>query len=95
MLLVSDWEINSSYVSLSSLLNYVYKTKLTRYTQGITIIHLHYTDIKDQILDIPDINTQHKVAGIVNILDMLIDKHTDKLNAQIELKKGFLQQMFI
>ena len=80
---------------ISYLLNYVYKTKLARYTQGITIIHLHYTDIKDQILDIPDINTQHKVAGIVNIIDMLIDKHTDKLNAQIELKKGFLQQMFI
>ena len=86
-------EFDSDFISY--LINFVYKNTFARYAQGITIIHLHYTDIKEQIIDIPDIVIQLKISDIMKKIEAIIENNDNELKSLLLMKKGFLQQMFI
>lgn len=86
-------EFDSDFISY--LINFVYKNTLARYSQGITIIHLHYTDIKEQIINIPDIVIQLKISDIMKKIEAIIENNDNKLKSLLLMKKSFLQQMFI
>ena len=86
-------EFDSDFISY--LINFVYKSTLARYAQGITIIHLHYTDIKEQVIDLPDLSTQLKISSIMKRIEALIEININELNSLLLMKKGLLQQMFI
>ena len=86
-------EFDSDFISY--LINFVYKNTFARYAQGITIIHLHYTDIKEQIIDIPDIVVQLKISDIMKKIEAIIENNDNELNSLLLMKKSFLQQMFI
>ena len=77
------------------MINFVYKSTLARYAQGITIIHLHYTDIKEQMMDLPDLSTQLKISSIMEKIEVIIETNINELNSLLLIKKGLLQQMFI
>ena len=86
-------EFDSDFISY--LINFMYKNTLARYSQGITIIHLHYTDIKEQIINIPDIVIQLKISDIMKKIEAIIENNDNKLKSLLLMKKSFLQQMFI
>ncbi len=86
-------EFDSDFISY--LVNFEYKNTLARYAQGITIIHLHYTDIKEQVIDIPNIDTQFNISSVMRKIEAIIEMNISELNLLLLMKKGFLQQMFI
>lgn len=86
-------EFDSDFISY--LVNFEYKNTLARYAQGITIIHLHYTDIKEQVIDIPNVDTQFNISSVMRKIETIIEMNINELNALLLMKKGFLQKMFI
>ena len=85
--IVVDKKYNNEY--LSYIFNYVYKNYLARYAQGSTIIHLHYNDIKNLDIELPDINTQKELVLLLqNMQDkILIEK---KMLSMLETQKAYL-----
>lgn len=86
-------EFDSDFISY--LVNFEYKNTLARYAQGITIIHLYYTDIKEQVIDIPNVDTQFNISGVMRKIETIIEMNINELNSLLLMKKGFLQKMFI
>ena len=80
---------------MSYLFNYIYKRLLAKFAQGITIVHLHYSDIKEQFIEVPNVDEQIKIIKIVNNIEKYILKN-EKIHENLKsTKQGLLQQMFI
>ncbi len=80
---------------MSYLFNYIYKRLLAKFAQGITIVHLHYSDIKEQFIEVPNIQEQIKIIKIINNIENYILKN-EKIHEQLKfIKQGLLQQLFI
>lgn len=71
------------------------KKEIASYAQGITIIHLYYSHIKEMILDFPVYEEQTKIANFLFAIDDKINKVSNQLEKTNEYKKGLLQQMFV
>lgn len=86
-------DYNNEY--LSYIFNYVYKNYLARYTQGSTIIHLHYQDIKNLEIELPNINTQNELALLLkNMQDKILTEK--KMLSMLETQKAYLlRNLFI
>ena len=80
-------EFNNEYLSYA--FNYIYKKYLAQYAQGSTIIHLHYNDIKNLYIGIPDKITQDKLVTLLKILQnkILTEK---KMLSLLETQKAYL-----
>jgi type I restriction enzyme S subunit len=80
-------KFNNEY--LSYLFNYVYRNKLAQYAKGSTIVHLHYSEIKNVQIEIPLLDTQNKV---VKILMRFKNKLTIENGLQLvyQKQKGYL-----
>ncbi|MBR3918624.1 MAG: restriction endonuclease subunit S, partial [Clostridia bacterium] len=86
-------EFNNEYLSYA--FNYIYKKHLAQYAQGSTIIHLHYNDIKNLYIGIPDKITQDK---LVTLLKSMQDKilTEKKMLSMLETQKAYLlRNLFI
>ena len=86
-------DYNNEY--LSYLINYIYKSKLARYAQGSTIIHLHYSDIKKATLFLPIIEEQNYLAYIMRGVEEKIDIEKDMLSQLYRQKAYLLSSLFI
>jgi len=84
---------NNEY--LSYLINYIYKSKLARYAQGSTIIHLHYSDIKNATLLLPTIEEQNYLAHIMRGVEEKINMEKDMLSKLYSQKAYLLSNLFI
>ena len=85
--IVVDKKYNNEY--LSYIFNYLYKNHLARYAQGSTIIHLHYNDIKNLDIELPDINTQNELVLLLQNMQYKI--HTEKkMLSMLETQKAYL-----
>jgi len=89
--------VNKNYNNeyLSYLINYIYKSKLARYAQGSTIIHLHYSDIKNATLLLPTIEEQNYLAHIMRGVEEKINIEKDMLSKLYSLKAYLLSELFI
>ena len=89
--------VNESYNNeyLSYLINYIYKSKLARYAQGSTIIHLYYSDIKNATLLLPTIEEQNRLAHLMQSIDEKIDVEKDMLSKLYNQKAYLLSNLFI
>ena len=89
--------VNKSYNNeyLSYLINYIYKSKLARYAQGSTIIHLHYSDIKNATLVLPTIEEQNYLAHIMRVVEEKINIEKDMLSKLYSQKAYLLSNLFI
>lgn len=89
--------INDSYNNeyLSYLINYIYKSMLARYAQGSTIIHLHYSDIKNATLLLPTIEEQNHLAHIMRSVNEKIDIEKHMLSKLYSQKAYLLSKLFI
>ena len=89
--------VNKNYNNeyLSYLINYIYKSKLARYAQGSTIIHLHYSDIKNATLLLPPIEEQNYLAHIMRGVEEKINIEKDMLSKLYSQKAYLLSNLFI
>ena len=89
--------VNKNYNNeyLSYLINYIYKSKLARYAQGSTIIHLHYSDIKNATLLLPTIEEQNYLAHIMRVVEEKINIEKDMLSKLYSQKAYLLSNLFI
>lgn len=71
------------------------KKDLSRYAQGITIIHLYANKFKDLEICIPkSVEEQQKIAEILGVVDEEIEKTKEVIEATEKLKKGLMQNFF-
>ena len=89
----SNQEVSSVFYAYY-LSNYK-KEEIASYAQGITIVHLYYSHIKDMIIDFPSIEEQTKIANFLSAIDKKIVLVTTQIEDTQEYKKGLLQQMFV
>ena len=88
-----DKKINAYY--LSYYINLIARKKLAIYAKGSTIIHLHYNDIANAQLLLPDLCEQDKIAKCMMAEDAKI-KVEEQLLTKLEKQKQYLlRQMFI
>ena len=86
-------DYNNEY--LSYLINYIYKSTLARYAQGSTIIHLHYSDIKNVTLLLPSIEDQNYLAHLMRSIEAKINLEKDMLTELYRQKAYLLSNLFI
>lgn len=82
-------------VYLSFLINCRYKTALSKYAQGSTIIHLHYDDISSFTMRLVSFEKQKEISAVMGSYISLIEKEKRKLSLLRKQKEFFLQNMFI
>lgn len=86
-------DYNNEY--LSYLINCIYKSKLARYAQGSTIIHLHYSDIKNAALLVPTFEEQNYVAHHMRSIEEKINTEKHMLSKLYSQKAYLLSNLFI
>ena len=88
-----DKKFNAYY--LSYYINLIARKKLAIYAKGSTIIHLHYNDIANAQLLLPELCEQDKIAKCMIAEDNKI-KVEEQLLTKLEKQKQYLlRQMFI
>ena len=88
-----DKKFNAYY--LSYYINLIARKKLAIYAKGSTIIHLHYNDIANAQLLLPDLCEQDKIAKCMIAEDNKI-KVEEQLLTKLEKQKQYLlRQMFV
>ncbi|MFY8068622.1 MAG: restriction endonuclease subunit S [Flavobacterium sp.] len=100
VLLGGDITVLRSNQELSSVFYAYYlsnhkKEEIASYAQGITIVHLYYSHIKDMIIDFPTFEEQTKIANFLSAIDEKIELVSNQIQDTQEYKKGLLQQMFV
>jgi type I restriction enzyme S subunit len=71
------------------------KQDIANLAQGITIVHLYYSHLKDMEIEIPNYLEQTKIADFLSAIDVKLN-HTKKLIINTEIyKKALLQNLFI
>ena len=86
-------EHSAEYISL--IINAIYRNKLSKYAKGSTIIHLHYGDIKNVEVELPDLKTQLYLVGVVKRLRTKLSIENDYLIKLNKAKQSLLLAMFI
>ncbi|WP_347923352.1 restriction endonuclease subunit S [Pontimicrobium sp. SW4] len=71
------------------------KYKIASRAQGITIVHLYFSSIKDIVIDVPSLDEQTKIANFLSVIDDKIRLVNTQLENTQQFKKGLLQQMFV
>ena len=88
-----DKKFNAYY--LSYYINLIARKKLAIYAKGSTIIHLHYNDIANAQLLLPELCEQDKIAKCMIAEDNKI-KVEEQLLTKLEKQKQYLlRQMFV
>jgi type I restriction enzyme S subunit len=71
------------------------KREIGNKAQGITIVHLSFSNFKDIIIDFPSFAEQQKIATFLSSIDEKIEKCQGQIKKMENWKKGLLQQMFV
>ncbi len=79
---------------LANHLTHIAKYKIAEITQGITIIHLHGSRLKELIVKIPnDVSEQTAIATVLSAMDAEIESLKQKKAKYSLLKQGMMQQL--
>ena len=87
--------IDGNFIAYYSKGNEKQRNKLAKNAQGLTIVHLYYQSIKNEILYIPNLKEQKMISAFFMRLDSLITLHQRKCEKLKNLKKSLLERMFI
>ena len=90
-------KLNDTYdaIYISCLINYVYKKQLASKTQGTTIVHLYYENIKNEIIEICDYEIQCRIAEYIKFITSKIETEKELLNKLYLQKAYLLRNLFI
>ena len=81
-------------VFLSYYLNNAKKKDIAQLAQGISVVHLYSSQLKNLKLNIPKISEQQKIADCLTSIDELVTAQTQKIETLKAHKKGLMQQLF-
>ena len=87
-------------IYLSYYFNYIANKRLAKYAKGTTIIHLHYNEIANVAIELPNIEEQDKIvstileysAFCISVINSIEETILEKL---FDLKQYLLKQLFI
>ncbi|GAB6979100.1 restriction endonuclease subunit S [Phocaeicola sartorii] len=82
-------------VYLSYYFNYIANKRLSKYAKGTTIIHLHYNEIANVVVELPSIEEQGKIVAAIQGYTTKLDIEEALLERILDLKQYLLRQMFI
>lgn len=82
-------------VYLSYYLNSAKKIEIARLSQGISVVHLYSSQLKQLKINYPCLEEQTQIANFLSAIDTKIDLVNTQLEKTQEFKKGLLQQMFV
>ena len=71
------------------------KKQLAGKAKGISIVHIHNSDIQEIVVSFPTKDEQSKIVAVFQGLDHLITLHQRKLEKLRNLKKAYLNEMFL
>lgn len=86
-------EYNPIY--LSYYFNYIANKRLSKYAKGTTIIHLHYNEIANVVVELPSIEEQDKIVTTTQGYSAKLTLEETLLRRFFDLKQYMLSQMFI
>ncbi len=70
------------------------RNKIARLAQGVSVVHLYSSQLKELELEIPTIEEQNKIAHFLSVIEIRTRHVKKELEINKEFKKGLLQQMF-
>ena len=90
-------KVNSQYSPkyLSYFFNYVCARELAKYAIGSTIIHLHYKDIANHIISLPNLKAQIELVKTVTAIQSKIKAEQSLLTRLQKVKNFLLYVLFI
>lgn len=81
-------------IFLSYYLNNKKKIDIARLAQGVSVIHLYNSNLKDLSLSLPSSDEQEKIAGFLTLVDDRITVVEQKIELLRQYKKGITQKIF-
>lgn len=78
----------------STMLSSINREQIAAVAQGITIVHLHGSDLSDMHYLMPEVKEQQKIGQFFSVLDDLIGAKEQELEKLRQLKAALLQHMF-
>ena len=82
-------------IYLSYYFNYIANKRLAKYAKGTTIIHLHYNEIANVAIELPNIEEQDKIVSTILEYSAKLSIEETKLEKLFDLKQYLLKQLFI
>lgn len=80
---------------LSYQINSIKRKELAKLAQGASIVHLYSESLRSLKVWIPDYNEQLKIVSFLYLLDKKILHEKRKLQTLNEIKKSYMQKMFV
>jgi type I restriction enzyme S subunit len=84
-------EMDSAFLAMY--LNVVRRKEIARETKGITIYHLQSGDIKNIIIELPDLSEQVAISTIIRATDLEIRSLEKQLSKYALLKQAMMQEL--
>ena len=82
-------------IYLSYYFNYISNKRLAKYAKGTTIIHLHYNEIANVAIELPNIGEQDKIVSTILEYSAKLSIEETILEKLLDLKLYLLKQLFI
>ncbi len=82
-------------IYLSYYFNYIANKRLAKYAKGTTIIHLHYNEIANVAIELPNIEEQDKIVSTILEYSAKLSIEETILEKLFDLKQYLLKQLFI
>ena len=82
-------------IYLSYYFNYICNKRLAKYAKGTTIIHLHYNEIANVAIELPNIEEQDKIVSTILEYSAKLSIEETILEKLFDLKQYLLKQLFI
>lgn len=92
-----DIKVSEAYnpIYLSYYFNYIANKRLAKYAKGTTIIHLHYNEIANVAIELPNIEEQDKIVSTILEYSAKLSIEETILEKLFDLKQYLLKQLFI
>lgn len=72
-----------------------FQKKITKHASGSTFLEISAKNLKKLTIPTPSLEEQRKIADFLSTLDLQIDIKKKTVSAMLDLKRGFMQQMFV
>ena len=73
---------------------YILPKEISKYAQGITIVHLAWKYFKNTKITIPSLNEQKKISAFISSIDVKLKLLKDKKDEYVKFKHYLLQNLF-
>lgn len=88
-------DINSLFYAYYLTNYFNIRKKISKFGQGITIVHLTFKNFKDVNIIKPLLKEQNDICNFLENIESLIELHINKVKCLKNRKQAFLQKMFI